>query len=61
MRGLVERALAIEEREYGPDHREVAVTLENLGWACGRLGDAAKERGLLGARAGYQGARVRAG
>ncbi|NCD20159.1 MAG: tetratricopeptide repeat protein, partial [Actinobacteria bacterium] len=27
---LLERALAIEEREYGPDHVEVARTLVNL-------------------------------
>mgnify|MGYP001322658050 CR=1 FL=1 len=44
---LLERALAIQEREYGPDHREVAVTLTNLGNAYGALGDAAKKRELL--------------
>ncbi len=30
-RELLERALAIEERAYGPEHTEVAITLDNLG------------------------------
>ncbi|KAH8062809.1 hypothetical protein JL720_13179 [Aureococcus anophagefferens] len=41
-RELLERALAIKEREYGRDHAEVAVTLANLGNAYNRLGDYAK-------------------
>ena len=46
-RDLLERALAIKEREYGPEHRAVASTLANLGDAYGRLGDVAEQRGLL--------------
>ena len=46
-RELVERALAIQEREYGRDHLKVAYTLMNLGNAYGDLGDAAKARDLL--------------
>ena len=44
---LLERALAIQEREYGPEHREVAITLTNLGNAYGSLGDAQKQKELL--------------
>ena len=40
-------SLEIIEREYGPDHREVAITLINLGNAYGSLGDATKQRDLL--------------
>ena len=47
MRDLVERALVINEREYGSDHRLVAPTLTNLGIAYGALGDAGKKRHLL--------------
>ena len=39
---MQERALAIEERAYGRDHTEVAITLGNLGNAYGSLGDYAK-------------------
>jgi tetratricopeptide (TPR) repeat protein len=46
-RGLLERALTIDERHYGPDHPEVATTLVNLGNAYGSLGDAQKSRELL--------------
>jgi tetratricopeptide (TPR) repeat protein len=35
-----ERALAITERHYGPEHPNVATTLMNLGNALGALGDA---------------------
>ena len=35
-----ERALAIEEKHYGPEHVTVARTLTNLGTAYGDLGDA---------------------
>jgi tetratricopeptide (TPR) repeat protein len=44
---LLERALAIQEREYGPEHREVAMTLHNLGNAHGALGDPAMQKELL--------------
>ena len=44
---LLERALRIEEKEYGPSHREVAKTLANLGNAHGALGDAVKQKELL--------------
>ncbi|KAH8069506.1 hypothetical protein JL721_5809 [Aureococcus anophagefferens] len=37
-----EKVLEIKEREFGPDHREVAITLRNLGNAYGDLGDYAK-------------------
>jgi hypothetical protein len=40
------RALAIKEREYGRDHREVARTLDNLGIAWRELGQPAKAREL---------------
>jgi tetratricopeptide (TPR) repeat protein len=46
-RELLERALTIDERHYGPDHPEVAPTLTNLGSAYGSLGDAQKSRELL--------------
>merc|ERR1711943_110160 len=46
-RDLLERALRIKEREYGAEHREVAITLANLGNAYGYLGDAQKKRDLL--------------
>lgn len=38
-RHLLERALAIKEREYGPDHLEVAFTLANLADAYGALSE----------------------
>ena len=37
---LLERALRIQERELGPKHRAVALTLTNRGNAYGDLGDA---------------------
>jgi hypothetical protein len=37
-------AAATEERAYGRDHPDVAITLGNLGMAYGELGDAAKKR-----------------
>jgi tetratricopeptide (TPR) repeat protein len=45
-RELFERALAIKEREYGPDHRALAPTLGNLGSAWRELGQPAKAREL---------------
>ena len=42
----LERARAIEERAYGRDHPEVAITLMNLGNAYYQLGDYAKARDL---------------
>ena len=44
---LLERALSIQEREYGPEHVEVAATLGNLGNAFGDLGDYQKAKELL--------------
>ena len=44
---LLERALVIQVREYGPEHADVATTLANLGNAFDRLGDIAKQRELL--------------
>ena len=44
---LLERALAIQEREYGPEHRELVGTLANLGNSHGELGDASKQKQLL--------------
>jgi tetratricopeptide (TPR) repeat protein len=46
-RELLERALAIKERHYGPDHPEVATTLNSLGWAHYKLGETQKSRELL--------------
>ena len=37
MEELLERSLAIKEREYGSDHVEVAITLTNLACAIGSL------------------------
>jgi tetratricopeptide (TPR) repeat protein len=39
--------LEIEEKHFGPDHPEVAITLTNLGEAYGKLGDSKKKRDLL--------------
>ncbi|CAK0821462.1 unnamed protein product [Prorocentrum cordatum] len=46
-RELLERALEIQERAYGPDHHAVGTTLANLGNAHGRLGDPGRQRELL--------------
>ena len=46
-KALLERALAIEERHYGPEHPQVATTLANLGNAYGALGDTARKKALL--------------
>ena len=46
-RGVLERALAIDEREHGDDSTEVASVLNNLGSAYGKLGDHAKKRDML--------------
>lgn len=46
-RDLLEHALRIQEREYGPSHRMVATTLANLGNTYGELGEADKQRNLL--------------
>ena len=43
MAALVERALAIYERHYGPNHAMVARALNNLGNAYGALGDWARQ------------------
>ena len=51
---MLERALAINERAYGRDHVQVAITLVNLGVAyqfrC-MLGDSSKAPEMPGARA----------
>ncbi|KAH8056120.1 hypothetical protein JL721_10085 [Aureococcus anophagefferens] len=44
---MLERALALKERELGRDHPEVAITLTKLANAHGSLGAAAKQRDLL--------------
>jgi hypothetical protein len=49
-RPLVERALAIDEAAYGPDHPDVAVDLNNLAAALGDLGETDRAR-LLEERA----------
>ena len=46
-RDLLERALRIKERHYGPDHFQVTSTLASLGNAHGDLGDATKKRDFL--------------
>ena len=46
-RELLERVLEIEERHYGKEHFEVAITLTNLAIAHGRLGDPKTMRKLL--------------
>ena len=42
----LQRALVIQEREFGPEHREVAVTKFNLAWAW-REGDAGRSLELM--------------
>ncbi|WP_265017698.1 tetratricopeptide repeat protein [Wolbachia endosymbiont (group A) of Andrena dorsata] len=44
---LLERVLPIQEKHYGPDHPEIAITLANLGNADGTLGDSQKAKALL--------------
>jgi tetratricopeptide (TPR) repeat protein len=44
---LLERALAIQEREYGLEHPNVAATLTKLATAHGALGDPDKQKELL--------------
>src|SRR5262249_47276874 len=46
-RDLLVRALAIQEKHYGRDHRQVAITLTNLANAYGALGELDKQRNLL--------------
>ena len=52
-RDLLERALAIELREFGPEHREVAVTLTSLGNAC--AGGEARVTEMSGLRSAFNG------
>ena len=33
-RAAFERALAIDEKSFGPDHPDVATDVNNLGWCC---------------------------
>ena len=44
---MLERALAIEERAYGPDHIEIAPALFNLGSLHEYLGEKAKAREFI--------------
>ncbi len=46
MQEVLERALQIQEREYGKDHREVATTLMQLGSMYGAIGDAERQRDI---------------
>jgi tetratricopeptide (TPR) repeat protein len=46
-RATLERALAIEEAAYGPDHPEVAMTLGNLGNVQRELGELPVVRATL--------------
>ncbi|CAE7358286.1 nphp3 [Symbiodinium sp. CCMP2592] len=46
-RDHLEKALEIQEREFGPDHCDVATTLSNLGNAYDRLGNINKQKELL--------------
>ena len=46
-KSLLERALAINEKHYGPDHWQVAATLGNLANAHGDLGDPRTMKSLL--------------
>jgi len=39
--------LTLFENKYGLNHRKVAITLTNLGNACGKIGDMEKKRRLL--------------
>ena len=45
-RPLAERALAITETAYGPDHPDVGTRLNNLAWILRDLGDPAAARPL---------------
>ena len=47
MKELLERALLIEERAYGPDHIEIAPALFNLGSLHEDLGEKAKAREFI--------------
>ena len=38
-KGLLERALKIDEKHFGPEHPSTGITLANLGLAYGNLGD----------------------
>ena len=46
-RDMLERALAIKERAYGPDHIEIAPALFNLGRLHEDLGEKAKAREFI--------------
>jgi Tfp pilus assembly protein PilF len=43
----LQRALAINEKHYGPYHLEVAITLTNLGVSYGDMGNNTKKFELL--------------
>ena len=46
-KGTAGTGLVIQERHYGAEHPEVAMTLINLGNAYGDLGDTKKKKELL--------------
>ena len=46
-KGMLERALSIQEQRYGGEHYEVARTLANLAHVDGALGDLAGKQALL--------------
>ena len=46
-RATLERALAIEEAAYGPDHPDVAITLTHLGTVQGLMGELPTARATL--------------
>ena len=46
-RDMLERALAIQERAYGPDHVALGTTLWNLAMVHENLGDTVKQREML--------------
>ena len=47
MRDRLEKALRVQDREYGAEHRLVATTLTNLGSAYWDLGGAQKTRDVV--------------
>ncbi len=44
---MLERALAIQEKHYEPNHFTVAIILKNLGGTYGDLGDSQKAKELF--------------
>ena len=44
---MLERALKIKEKHFGPEHPETGTTLNNLGNAYGNLGDYQRQKEML--------------